>query len=70
MGNVLDSGSIIAIWNLSLIEENVLDRVGNLDSLAANRCIDVECGEGWHRLRLDSWLHLCLSRSWRWSNRA
>ena len=45
MGNVLDSGSIIAIWNLSLIEENVLDRVGNLDSLAANRCIDVGFSE-------------------------
>ncbi len=43
MGNVdfvelklLDCGGIIVLWNLSLIEEYILDRVGNLNSLAAN----------------------------------
>ena len=48
MGNVLDSGGIIILWNLSLIEEDVLDRIGNLNSLAANRCVNGECGEGRH----------------------
>ena len=69
MGNVdfvelklLNCGGIIALWNLSLIEENILDRVRNLNSLAANRCVDVECGEGRYRLFLDSWLHLGLGR--------
>ena len=62
MGNVLDCGGIIAIRNLSLIEEYILDRVWNLNSLAANRCVDVERGEGRHRLCLDSWLHLRLGR--------
>ena len=62
MGNVLDSGGIIAIRNLSLIEENVLDRVRNLNSLAANRCIDVERSEGRYRFRLDYWPYLGLGR--------
>ena len=53
--NLLDSSGIIVLWNLSLIEEYILDRIGNLNSLAANRCVDVECSEGWHRLFQDSW---------------
>ena len=52
MGNVLDCGGIIAIRNLSLIEEYILDRIGNLNSLAANRCIDVEYSEGRYRCLL------------------
>jgi len=62
MGNVFDSGYIILLWNLSLIEEDVLERVWNLNSFAASRCVDVECCVGWHRLCLDSWLHLGLGR--------
>ena len=62
MSNVLDNGDIISLWNLSLIEENILDRVWNLNCLAANRCVDVECGKGRHRLCLGSWLHLGLGR--------
>ena len=53
MGNVLDSGSIIAIWNLSLIEENVLDRIRNPDLLDLTASIDIENGLGW------CWLGLC-----------
>lgn len=60
MGNVFNSGGIIVLWNLRLIEENILDRVWNLNSLAANRCVDVECSEGRHRLCLNSRLNFYL----------
>ena len=68
VGNILDSGGIIALWNLGFIEKDVFDRVRNLNSLAAIGCIDVERGEGRHRLRLCYWLHLGLGRSRLWSN--
>ena len=50
MGNILDSGGIIVLWHLNLYEENVLDRVRNLNYLTDNRCIDIERSEGRTRI--------------------
>jgi len=54
VGNVLDSCNLIALWNLSFIEEDVLDRIGNLDLLDLTASIDIENGVGRFRLGLNT----------------
>ena len=68
MGNVLQCCCIIAFRNLSLVEEYVLDRARNLNSLAAIEGVDVESSEGRYWFRLGYLLHLGLGRSWLRSN--
>ncbi len=60
--NLLDSGGIIALWNLSLIEEDVLDRIRNPDLLDLTASIDIENGLGWCWLGLDTRLNFGLGR--------
>jgi hypothetical protein len=63
VGNVLDSCNLIAFWNLSFIEEDVLDRIRNPDLLDLTASVDVENGLGWCGLGLNTWLNFGLGRS-------
>ena len=63
MGNVLNSCYLIVLWHLSLVEEDVLDRIWNPDLLDLTASIDIENGIGRHRLGLNTWLYLGLGRS-------
>ena len=68
MGNNLYCGGIIVFWNLSLIEEDVLDRIRNPDLLDITASIDIENGLGWCWLGLDTRLNFGLGRCRLWNN--
>ena len=75
MRNVLSWCSHIRIRNLNLIEEDVLDRVRNIDSLHFTANIDIEgsLGSNWQWLRIGLGRFRCLSnmasRASRWNGR-